>query len=144
MMETTQNWFSNFKEFDDPLVHQGIKYLTPENYYQAMKLPDDDLKMRREIAAETPGRAKRLAAKMDLRPDWDNIKLQVMETALRYKFAPGTSWHDKLMATDEEEIVEWNVWHDQVWGKCTCQGCAGVGQNLLGNLLMKLRNEYRA
>ena len=31
------NWFSNMRPFDDPIVFRGIKYQTPENFYQAMK-----------------------------------------------------------------------------------------------------------
>jgi ribA/ribD-fused uncharacterized protein len=139
-MELPGNWFSNFLPFDEPLVYQGIEYSTPEHYYQAMKT--HDVEMRQKIAMETPGRAKRLGAKVILRSDWDAIKLQVMETALRYKFAPGTSWHKKLEATGDEEIVEWNNWHDKIWGRCVCSGCNRQGENLLGKLLMKLRTEY--
>lgn len=42
-----RNWFSNMLEFDRPLRHQGIKYRTVENFYQAMKTTKDDLETRR-------------------------------------------------------------------------------------------------
>ena len=63
-----------------------------------------------------------------------------METALRYKFAPGTSWHAQLMATGQEEMVEWNTWGDRYWGR---EVRDGRRENHLGQLLMKLRDEWR-
>lgn len=102
----TRNWFSKMRAFDRPLHHQGISYRTPEHFYQAMKTARHELELRRQIAAATPSEAKRLGHQVRLRADWTEIHLAVMETALRYKFAPGTSWHTQLMATGEEEIVE--------------------------------------
>lgn len=38
-----------------------------------------------------------------------------------------------------EEIVSW---HDNFWGNCTCVKCENIeGQNWLGKLLMKVRDE---
>ena len=133
-----RNWFSNMLPFDTPLVYQGITYLTVENFYQAMKTRKDDLVTRRRIAAATPYEAKRLGRRVKLRPDWMAIRLEVMEYALRWKFAPGTSWHRQLMAT-ESGIVEWNDWGDRFWGRDVR---TGVGENHLGRLLMMLRAEW--
>lgn len=63
-----------------------------------------------------------------------------METALRHKFAPGTNWHARLMDTGDEEIVEWNNWGDRYWGRDVSDG---GGENHLGRLLIKLRDEWR-
>ena len=63
-----------------------------------------------------------------------------MEYALRIKFAPGTSWYTKLMATGNEEIVELNNWNDVYWGSTL----DGRGENHLGKLLIKLREEYKS
>jgi ribA/ribD-fused uncharacterized protein len=135
-----RNWFSNMLEFDCPLRHQGIEYRAPENFYQAMKTAKDDLERRREIAAATPYEAKRIGRRVRLRADWAEIHLAVMETALRHKFAPGTCWHERLMAIGDEEIVEWNNWGDRYWGRDVSDG---QGENHLGTLLMKLRDEWR-
>jgi ribA/ribD-fused uncharacterized protein len=135
-----RNWFSNMLEFDQPLRHQGIEYRTVENFYQAMKTAKDDLETRRRIAAANPYEAKRLGRGVRLRTDWADIHLAVMETALRHKFAPGTRWHTRLMATGDEEIVEWNNWGDRYWGRNVSDG---RGENHLGRLLMKLRDEWR-
>ena len=136
-----RNWFSNFLPFDAPMQYQGIIFRTPEHFFMAMKTLDIDL--RKKIAAfPSPGAAKRFARATQLRPDWEEIKFDVMEYALRFKFAPGTSWCKKLSSTDTE-IVEWNTWHDNIWGDCTCDKCKHIaGQNNLGRILMKLRAEY--
>jgi len=97
---------------------------------------------RRKIAKLCPFEAKRVGRRCKLSADWDEIKIKVMEYTLRIKFEKGTSWYKKLMATDGE-IVEWNNWHDTFWGKCICRRCKGEGENNLGKLLMKIRDEGR-
>lgn len=66
-----------------------------------------------------------------------------MRYGLRYKFAPYTSWTNKLLATGDAdaEIIEWNTWHDQFWGKCSCDECGGCGENYLGLELMVIREQ---
>ena len=133
-----ENWFSNFLPNDKPFIYQGMTFYTVENFFQAMKTLD--IEERKLIAAATPSKAKRLGRKVKLREDWETIKLQVMEHALRIKFAPGTSWYTKLMAIGNEEIVELNNWNDVYWGRTL----DGRGENHLGNLLIKLREEYKS
>jgi len=113
---------SNTLEFDSPLVHQGIEYRTVENFFQAMKTPKDDLEMRCKIAAASPEDARAFGEQVKVRPDWQEIRLQVLETALKHKFAPGTKWHTKLRATGDADILD------------------GSKENHLGNLLMRLRD----
>jgi predicted NAD-dependent protein-ADP-ribosyltransferase YbiA (DUF1768 family) len=113
---------SNTLEFDSPLVHQGIEYRTVENFYQAMKTPKNDLDTRRKIADASPEEARTIGEQVKVRPDWQKIRLQVLETALKHKFAPGTKWHTKLRATGDTDILD------------------GSKDNHLGNLLMRLRD----
>ena len=133
-----KNWFSNMLPLDKPFIYGGLSFRTVENFYQAMKAPKSDIETRQRIAMMDPYSAKRYWKKRQPRPDWGQIKLDVMEYALRIKFAQGTSWHQKLMAT-AGEIVEWNNWHDKFWGRCVCQRCRKQGENHLGKLLMKIR-----
>ena len=135
-----RNWFSNFHPFAKPLIYQEIIFATPEHFFQAMKVPKVDLAIRQKIArAATPAEAKKLGRMITLRPDWEQIKVEVMIFAQRYRFSD-PEWRLKLLET-RGEIVEWNTWHDRTWGKCTCPLCKGEGKNLLGEILMKLRDE---
>lgn len=139
-MTFIKNWFSNMLPLDEPLIYQGIKYHTVENFYQAMKLPKDAIDKRRYIASLDPYGAKREGRKLQIRSDWEEIKLEVMEYALRFKFAPGTSWHSKLMATGKDDIIENNNWGDEFWGISVK---TGKGRNHMGKILMKLREEFK-
>ena len=138
-MTFIKNWFSNMLPFDEPMVYQEIEYRTVENFYQAMKLPKEETEKRCYIASLNPYRAKKEGRKLQIRSDWNGLKLSVMEYALRFKFAEGTSWHRRLMAT-KREIVEWNNWNDEFWGISVK---TKQGQNHLGKLLMKLREEFK-
>lgn len=131
------NWFSNFKLFDNPLIENGISYPTVEHYYQAHKSMDRD--KREHIASlATAAMAKKAGRLLEMRPDWDEVKNEVMGNALRYKFAPTTSWGLRLRKTTGE-IVEYNYWHDTYWGVCTCNRCHSTGKNMLGVMLMNIR-----
>jgi ribA/ribD-fused uncharacterized protein len=134
------NWFSNFKPFDVPMIRDRIAYPTPEHYFQAMKTTD--LAIRQKIAAlPTARQAKRAGRRAPLRADWEEVKVEIMTQAQYHRYRRGTAMLERLLAT-EGEIVEWNTWHDCTWGKCTCDRCRGEGENLLGKILMRLRDEY--
>lgn len=45
---------------------------------------------------------------------------------------------EMLLATGDEELVEENAWGDQYWGVCN-----GDGQNKLGKILMRAREELK-
>lgn len=133
-------FLSNF--FPSSILYEGIVYPTNEHFFQAMKTLDQA--ERQKIAnAETPGMAKRLGRHVQLRPDWEQIKVDVMRTGLMLKFTDA-ALAEKLLATGDEELVEGNWWHDQTWGSCFCPDhCRTPGRNLLGMLLMELRKELQ-
>lgn len=134
-----KNWFSNMLEMDEPFVEDGIEYKTSENYYQAMKFyPDRELM--EWMASLDPKRSKKIARGLGIREDWDDVKLEVMEKILLFKFALGTTWAEKLLRTGDEEIVELNNWQDVYWGYDVN---LNKGQNHLGKILMKIRNQLK-
>lgn len=113
-----------------------VLFPTMEHYFQANKADNQNDYL--HIAnAPTPGEAKRLGRKIQLRPDWEKIKDNIMLTGLRKKFAD-PELRNLLLATGDEELVEGNYWRDTYWGVCN-----GVGQNKLGKLLMQVREEIK-
>lgn len=126
------NWFSNFELVK--ITIDDITYPSIENYYQSQKTLD--LEERKRFETCGPGQSKAYGKRIKLRDDWEEVKYDIMEKALRVKFAPGTDQYIKLKAT-EGEIVEWNNWGDRIWGKTL----DGVGENNLGKILMKIRDE---
>ena len=121
---------------------KGIEYPTVEHYFQAMKT--FNTQKRQEIAtAPTPGKAKRLGRHVFLRPDWNDVKIEVMREALEQKFSK-PNLREKLLATGDAELIEGNWWHDNFYGDCRCEKCRNIiGENNLGKLLMEIREKIK-
>jgi len=117
-----------------PCPHMG-RNMTAEHIYQAGKAtrPED---VEYIISASSPDDAKKRGREIKIRPDWDKVKLQVMESTLRQKFKDPELRH-KLVSVSPEDLVEENWWGDTYWGVCN-----GIGENQLGKLLLKLREEF--
>ena len=127
-------WLSNF--WPVTIQYEGITYPSIEHFYVAMKTTD--IELRREISElESAGRAKRFGRKIDIRPDWDDIKIQIMEFGLRQKYSQ-EPFKSKLLSTVGLDIQEGNTWGDTFWG---VDLNTGEGQNILGKLIMKIRKE---
>ena len=128
-------FLSNF--YDSPIEKDGIVYPTNEHFFQAMKTLDNE-ERKRIAAAETPGKAKRMGRSVKLRPDWEQSKIQIMKEGLTLKFLCHKDLAEKLVATGDVWLIEGNWWGDTYWGVCN-----GVGHNMLGNLLMEIRRDFR-
>ena len=137
MFDGKYAFLSNFET--SPFTVDGVTFPTVEHWFQAFKTLDPE-EFREIAAADTPGKAKRMGRHVTLRPDWEEVKVDVMREGLRKKFAI-PRFRTMLLATGDEELMEGNTWHDRTWGRCVCEKCGGQGQNLLGQLLMELRDE---
>lgn len=127
------SFLSNF--YYSVILFNGIAYQTVEHAFQAIKTLD--VKKRMEIAAlSSPGKAKKAGRCLDIRKDWENIKVEVMRSLLKLKFK-NSSMKKMLLATKGNTLIEGNTWGDTFWGVCN-----GDGENMLGKLLMELRDSY--
>ena len=123
------------------IEYEGIVYKSVEHAYVAAKTISQA--MRVEISAvPTAGQVKRFGKLLELRPDWEEVKLGIMEELVRKKFLI-PDYTEKLLATGNQELVESNTWHDKIWGVCVCSDCDGKGENNLGKILMKIRTELQ-
>jgi ribA/ribD-fused uncharacterized protein len=113
-----------------------VEVPTVEHGFQAMKATN-----RRDFDAicnaPTPGIAKRMGKEIALRLEWNAYKIDFMEGLLRQKFS-STPLRDALIETGNEILVEGNDWGDTFWGICGRRG-----ENHLGQLLMKIRDEIK-
>lgn len=145
-----RHWvFSNF--YPAIVVFENEDYPTAEHAFQAAKTLDPIVR-RRISRAATPGIAKRIGQSVELRPMWDDIKLDVMKMILRSKFEDSELRED-LLATGDAVLIEGNTWGDRFWGACIGpdatlprwdDGSGYIyGENHLGHLLMELRDELR-
>ena len=135
-------FLSNFYPSPIAPFNDGIVYPTVEHAFQAYKTTD--INKRKEIAAQpTPGKAKHLGRHVELRDDWQEIRINVMYTALKEKFKD-LELQTKLLSTGDAELIEGNTWSDNFWGDCHCPKCRDIkGENNLGKLLMKIREDYK-
>jgi N-glycosidase YbiA len=121
------------------LVYNNLLYPTVEHAYQASKVESPDVKaMIRNC--HTPAEAKDYLETHTIKPGkhWTvDRKLAVMEELLMIKFGGKEPLLTRaLLATGEATLIEGNTWNDTFWGVCD-----NTGENHLGRLLMKVREE---
>jgi ribA/ribD-fused uncharacterized protein len=129
--------FSNFAKYS--FQADGKYWPTSEHYFQAQKF-SGTLHEEAVRQASTARRAAEMGrdSGLPLRNDWQAVRLDVMRTALRHKFSNHPALVELLLATGDEEIIE-RTTDDYYWG---C-GSDSSGMNMLGRLLMELREAYR-
>jgi ribA/ribD-fused uncharacterized protein len=112
-------------------------YASTEHAFQAMKTLDPIMRSRIKNA-ETSAAAKKLGQQVDIRPDWENVKIQYMRYLVWYKFSQYEDLKAQLLATGDAKLIEGNHWGDRFWGVCK-----GIGQNWLGRILMEVRSQLQ-
>lgn len=120
---------------------EGIEYPSAEHAYQAGKTLEQEFRVKISTLA-TPRLAKKAGKIVPLRPDWEPVKYKVMYQVCSIKFKD-PELRQKLLDTSPHDLIEGNTWHDNIWGVCTCRKCPGKGQNLLGRVLMEIRNDIK-
>jgi len=131
-------FLSNFSRH--PLFVDGLVYPTSEHYYQAQKCPAGSSFAEKIRKCTTPTRAAALgrSQRCPKVPNWDDIKLQVMEKALKIKLAQHPDLSAKLLESGSRHLVEASP-KDSFWG----WGKDKNGENHLGKLWMKIREEEK-
>ncbi len=124
-----------------PLLVNGMRILTSEALYQACRFPHRPEVQRLIIEQTSPMTAKMKSKpyRSDARPDWDHVRVKIMRWCLRVKLAQNwRTFSALLQETGERPIVEESR-RDDFWGaNPTAEGTL-VGMNVLGRLLMELR-----
>jgi ribA/ribD-fused uncharacterized protein len=125
--------FSNFSAHAFKL--DGLCWATSEHYFQAQKfVGTPHLEVIRLAKSPTVAARMGRSRQRPLRPDWEQVKDDMMRKAVLRKFETHADIRAVLLNTGEEELVE-NAPHDYYWG---C-GADGSGQNRLGQILMETR-----
>ncbi len=130
---------------DYPLEINGIKIGTTEALYQACRFPYQP-----EIQALIIDQLSPMTAKMKskryrkgTRGDWDKIRVSVMRWCLRIKLVQNwSSFSALLIKTGDRPIVEESR-KDDFWGAKPQDDGTLIGVNVLGRLLMELRQQLQ-
>jgi len=126
--------FSNF--YPASMTIRGKTYRTVEHWFQASKTKETRAHEKIRTAS-TAAQAKRLGRAVQLRPDWEKVKMEVMRRGLEAKFTQHGGLKQLLLETGDRAIHEASP-SDAIWG-----WMGGQGQDLLGKLLMETRTKIR-
>ena len=129
-----------------PLNVNGVDIRTSEALYQACRFPHMPEVQRRIVAERSPMTAKMRGKPFgnETRPDWDSVRVKIMRWCLRVKLAQNRSKFGRLLLdTGERPIVERSR-RDDFWGAKLVEDGTLVGMNVLGRLLMELREDFKA
>jgi len=132
------NVHSTFPYEEKPLLIDGLEWPHSEGYFQAMKAfgtYDWDL-ARQRIPKCDPMDSWSVGQRLKLRLDWEQVKDDIMMTALREKFKD-PYLKALLISTRDYPLVQ--LKNCSYWGS----GRDGRGLNKLGVLLQNLRNEIK-
>ena len=137
-----ENVISEFKEeysflsnaYESSFCFNGIQYRNAESAFQAQKTLDE--KFRRTFSYLSAREAKSLGQNLNLRKDWQQVKTHIMLDICYAKFATSQELAAKLLETGDLFLIAGN--YDKFWGICD-----GEGQNVLGSILMEVREMLR-
>lgn len=133
-------WLSNFYECS--IFYDGVRYPTTEHAYQASKTLD--IKVRKAIASfGLASHAMHVGRALVIRPDWEQVKLQVMLDVNRSKFEENVGLWMKLVDSGDLQLIEGNSHGDAFWGMVYDKDNNLAGENNLGKILMQIRSELR-
>jgi ribA/ribD-fused uncharacterized protein len=130
----TQSEYGEFSNwFPADFVYDGKKWSNTEQAFMYYK--SEDPEYREKIRATSDPRVvKKLGRECKLRPDWDNVKYDVMLSVNLPKYEQNPYLTELLLGTDEREIHENCA--DKWWG-----GGPNFpsGRDWLGKVLMSVR-----
>ena len=128
-----------------PLRVNNVSIRTSEALYQACRFPHMPDVQRRIIDEYSPMTAKMRGKpyRKESRSDWENVRVRIMRWCLRVKLAQNRhDFGDLLLDTGARPIVEQSR-KDDFWGTKVTEGGELVGMNVLGRLLMELREQLK-
>jgi len=139
MIDSFRGPFCNFSNFVPCTVELWEKrYPSVEHAFQSAKNNGEEWKVFCQTTV-SPGAVKRAARKVQLVPNWEELKVQVMRNLVWQKFNQ-EPFKALLLSTGNEYIQEGNWWGDTFWG---VDFKSGKGQNVLGHILMEIRTFFQ-
>ena len=125
--------------YPSQIEYENILYPDVESALQASKTYDTNL--RAQIArAGREGCSKLCGSLIKPYRDWNDK--EILLNLLRQKFYK-FNFAAKLLATSNEQLVYGNYHCENHYGSCLCEKCNNTGTNLVGKLLMQIREELK-
>lgn len=141
-------FLSNFEP--SPIYNHDFIFPTVEHAYQFAKLeiPKNEWTVyfnkwndeADRVSKMTAREVKNWGQKVSLRPDWEEVKYDIMLSCIFMKFFLHKELRKQLFYTGDRELIELNHWGDLYWGK---DFKTFSGENNLGKILMKIREVFK-
>lgn len=119
--------------YNSPVEIDGIKYTNAESAFWAQRVKDS--RARNKFSRLSGNKARAKAIQAEPVEDWDENINHYMERVLRSKFKD-PKMMGLLSKTKGMNLINTNTYRDDYWGVYM-----GKGKNVLGRLLMKIRDE---
>lgn len=128
-----------------PRLYDGVTYKNVEQLFQMMKFTDKEVR-EKVYAAPNPKMTAKHYEKTHRRDDWGMMIVDAMKQCLQLKYEQSEAFGEALERSKGKYIVEdqssfKKSWAD-TWG-VKRQGDLYIGPNLMGRLLMELRDNGR-
>jgi Uncharacterized protein conserved in bacteria len=128
-----------------PIKYDGVSYKSAEQLFQMMKFTDEEVR-KKVYAANNPKMTAKHYEKTHRRSDWGMVIVDAMKQCLQLKYEQSEEFRAALERSKGKYIVEDQSTFPKktadTWG-VKQQGDSYVGPNLLGRLLMELRDNGR-
>ncbi|HGW4198651.1 MULTISPECIES: NADAR family protein [Enterobacterales] len=142
--KTTEKWggLSNMAR-GYPVCVNGTKIQSSETLYQAMRFTEHPEIQKEILSQSNPMYGKRISRKYHslTRTSWEQERVAIMKWAVCVKLCQNwESFSALLLSTGEKPIVEYSE-KDQFWGAKSIGNHTYAGMNVLGRILMLLRDK---
>ena len=129
-----------------PINIDGCRILTSEALYQACRFPHMPDVQRLIIGQRSPMTAKMKSKpyRKDGRRDWDSVRVPIMRWCLRVKLIQNWDRFSRLLLETGQRLIVEESRKDDFWGAKPKDTDILEGQNVLGRLLMELREKLRS
>lgn len=135
-----------------PVRWREWEFPSNENAYQFAKVREEDRELWVDkFLSATPSQAKGLGREVNIRPGWDDLRVEIMLEINMSKYLD-PALRRRLFMTDGAYLEETNWWGDQFWGchrgsrEMVLQGIGllpATGTNALGKILMVIRQGWK-
>lgn len=140
-------FLSNFTWLTNSIEFNGYQFQSVEAAYMAAKSlyqKNNTVDIHKWISycayihINKQSEMKKNSYQLSLNEQWDIDKIKIMHNLVSQKFNNNSDLCEKLLNTGNRLIIENNHWNDRFWGVCK-----GKGQNMLGRILMDVRDNIK-
>lgn len=124
--------------FLTPVYYEGSLYSSVTHAYHAAR-SNDETTRNAILNAESFHTVANISSRIQDPEDWPNRRLNVMERLVRDKFRRSKELQEKLKATEKRDITM--TYEDEKKGNLFWGMVNGKGQNQLGRIIMKIRDD---